>query len=120
MSALRCGIIGLGAMGAPMARHLAAKGFLEGVWNRTESKAEQLAVELLHLCRTRRGLGQIPFGRRQGIVQGDNERSLAQENRRARVIPNPNSSELVRRREKRSLLEVLENECNILPIRAVL
>jgi len=43
---MRTGVIGLGAMGAPMARHLANKGFLEGVWNRTESKAEQLAAEL--------------------------------------------------------------------------
>ena len=46
MSTLRCGIIGLGAMGAPMARHLAARDYLEGVWNRTGSKAEQLAAEL--------------------------------------------------------------------------
>lgn len=46
MSTLRCGIIGLGAMGAPMARHLASSGFLAGVWNRTESKAKLLATEL--------------------------------------------------------------------------
>jgi len=43
---LRTGVIGLGAMGTPMARHLFAKGFLQGVWNRTESKAAQLSVEL--------------------------------------------------------------------------
>jgi len=46
MEALRIGVIGLGAMGAPIARHLAQKGFLEGVWNRTESRAEDLAAEL--------------------------------------------------------------------------
>ncbi len=46
MNELRTGVIGLGAMGAPMARHLARRGFLQGVWNRTESKAEQLAAEL--------------------------------------------------------------------------
>ncbi len=46
MTDLRTGVIGLGAMGAPMARHLSAKGFLQGVWNRTESKAAQSAAEL--------------------------------------------------------------------------
>ena len=46
MSGLRTGVIGLGAMGAPMARHLAHKGFLEGVWNRTAGKANRLAREL--------------------------------------------------------------------------
>jgi 3-hydroxyisobutyrate dehydrogenase len=46
MTDLRTGVIGLGAMGTPMARHLSAKGFLQGVWNRTESKAAQLAAEL--------------------------------------------------------------------------
>jgi 3-hydroxyisobutyrate dehydrogenase len=46
MSALRTGVIGLGAMGAPMARHLAAKGYLQGVWNRTAEKAAALAREL--------------------------------------------------------------------------
>jgi 3-hydroxyisobutyrate dehydrogenase len=46
MSDLKTGVIGLGAMGAPMARHLANKGLLEGVWNRTESKAAMLAQEL--------------------------------------------------------------------------
>jgi 3-hydroxyisobutyrate dehydrogenase len=46
MTELRTGVIGLGAMGAPMARHLSAKGFLQGVWNRTASKATQLSAEL--------------------------------------------------------------------------
>jgi len=46
MSELRTGVIGLGAMGAPMARHLAKAGLLEGVWNRTVSKSGALAAEL--------------------------------------------------------------------------
>jgi len=46
MNALRTGVIGLGAMGAPMARHLANSGYLTGVWNRTESKAARIAAEL--------------------------------------------------------------------------
>jgi len=39
------GVIGLGAMGAPMARHLAGAGMLHMVWNRTASKALALAEE---------------------------------------------------------------------------
>ena len=39
------GVIGLGAMGAPMARHLAGAGMLHMVWNRTTSKALALADE---------------------------------------------------------------------------
>lgn len=46
MSALRVGFIGLGAMGAPMARHLHARGMLAVVGNRTQAKAELLADEL--------------------------------------------------------------------------
>ena len=42
----RTGFIGLGAMGAPMARHLHARGALVVVANRTQSKAEALASEL--------------------------------------------------------------------------
>jgi len=42
---IRAGVIGLGAMGAPMARHLAQAGLLTSVWNRTNSKAEALAKE---------------------------------------------------------------------------
>lgn len=40
------GVIGLGAMGAAMARNLARAGMLAGVWNRTAAKAEVLAAEL--------------------------------------------------------------------------
>jgi len=40
------GFIGLGAMGAPMARHLHARGLLGVVGNRTLAKAQTLAAEL--------------------------------------------------------------------------
>lgn len=40
------GFIGLGAMGAPMARHLAAGGHLAVVGNRSPAKAQALAAEL--------------------------------------------------------------------------
>jgi len=43
---LEAGVIGLGAMGAPMARHLADAGLLGMVWNRTSNKAEALAQEI--------------------------------------------------------------------------
>lgn len=43
---MRTGVIGLGAMGAPMARHLAQAGLLASVWNRTRSRSERLAEEL--------------------------------------------------------------------------
>ena len=43
---LRCSFIGLGAMGEPMARHLAQRGMLVAVWNRTRAKASALAAEL--------------------------------------------------------------------------
>ena len=42
----RVGFIGLGAMGAPMAGHLQAKGLLAAVGNRTPQKAEALAARL--------------------------------------------------------------------------
>jgi len=32
-------------MGAPMARHLAAAGLLEAIWNRTQARADELAAE---------------------------------------------------------------------------
>ena len=43
---MRTGVIGLGGMGAPMARNLQRAGLLETVWNRTRSTAEALAAEL--------------------------------------------------------------------------
>ncbi|MDX1697206.1 MAG: NAD(P)-dependent oxidoreductase [Thiohalobacterales bacterium] len=43
---MKTGIIGLGAMGAPMARNLHTAGYLEAIWNRTVDKAERLGVEL--------------------------------------------------------------------------
>ena len=42
---MKTGVIGLGAMGAHMARNLAKHGFLQTVYNRTQSKAEDLAKE---------------------------------------------------------------------------
>ena len=42
----RVGFIGLGAMGRPMAAHLAAAGMLASVWNRTRSVAKSTASEL--------------------------------------------------------------------------
>jgi 3-hydroxyisobutyrate dehydrogenase len=39
------GMAGLGAMGGPMARHLAEAGFLHMVWNRTSDKAVAMAAE---------------------------------------------------------------------------
>jgi 3-hydroxyisobutyrate dehydrogenase len=46
MTSLKTGVIGLGAMGAPKARHHATEGYLVGVWNRTEAKSLELASEL--------------------------------------------------------------------------
>lgn len=43
---LSTGFIGLGAMGAPMAGHLHARGLLHAVANRTHAKAVALAAEL--------------------------------------------------------------------------
>src|ERR1700730_5873120 len=43
---MQTGFVGLGAMGAHMARTLHRSGFLTGVWNRTADKAASLAQEL--------------------------------------------------------------------------
>ena len=43
---MKTGVIGLGAMGAHMARNLHSAGYLETVWNRTTEKSGQLADEL--------------------------------------------------------------------------
>ena len=40
---MKTGVIGLGAMGSGMALNLHKAGFLYGVWNRTRSKAEDIA-----------------------------------------------------------------------------
>jgi len=45
-SPLRVGVIGLGTMGAPMARNLAKAGFRLSVATRTAAKAEALAAEI--------------------------------------------------------------------------
>lgn len=59
MSDLRAGFVGLGAMGWPMAGHLARSGLLQSVWTRTPAKATAAAREfgidavdsLAHLAR---------------------------------------------------------------------
>lgn len=43
---MKTGFLGLGAMGAPMARNLHRAGYLVGVWNRSSDKASVLAKEL--------------------------------------------------------------------------
>jgi 3-hydroxyisobutyrate dehydrogenase len=43
---MRTGFLGLGAMGAHMARNLHRTGLLAGIWNRTSPKALALAAEL--------------------------------------------------------------------------
>ena len=43
---MRTGFVGLGAMGASMARNLHRAGLLHGVWNRSGDKARALAAEL--------------------------------------------------------------------------
>lgn len=43
---MKTGVIGLGAMGSPMARNLARAGLLQSVWNRTAARANALAAEL--------------------------------------------------------------------------
>jgi 3-hydroxyisobutyrate dehydrogenase len=43
---MRVALVGLGAMGMPMARNLHRAGLLTAVWNRTADKARQLAAEL--------------------------------------------------------------------------
>jgi 3-hydroxyisobutyrate dehydrogenase len=43
---MKTGVIGLGAMGAPLARNLHRVGLLAGVWNRTVEKARGLGGEL--------------------------------------------------------------------------
>ncbi|KQZ59109.1 MULTISPECIES: NAD(P)-dependent oxidoreductase [unclassified Lysobacter] len=43
---MKVGFIGLGAMGAPMARYVHSKGLLTAVGNRTQAKADAMAAEL--------------------------------------------------------------------------
>lgn len=43
---MKTGVIGLGAMGAGMARNLARHGLLAAVWNRTTAMAERLGADL--------------------------------------------------------------------------
>jgi 3-hydroxyisobutyrate dehydrogenase len=43
---MKVGFVGLGAMGAPMARNLAKAGLLAAVWNRSADKSRALSAEL--------------------------------------------------------------------------
>jgi len=43
---MKTGVIGLGAMGAPMACNLQRAGHLEAIWNRSPERAKQLGLEL--------------------------------------------------------------------------
>ena len=43
---MKTGVIGLGAMGAHMARNFHKAGVLHRIWNRSEQKSEQLAAEI--------------------------------------------------------------------------
>ncbi|NNM61008.1 MAG: NAD(P)-dependent oxidoreductase [Steroidobacteraceae bacterium] len=54
---MRTGFVGLGAMGAPMARNLHRAGQLAGVWNRTGHKSAALAAELG--CKDHRQLSEL-------------------------------------------------------------
>lgn len=45
MNELKAAFVGLGAMGLPMAGHLARAGLLAGVWNRSHDKAAAAAAE---------------------------------------------------------------------------
>lgn len=49
---MRIGFLGLGIMGAPMARHFAAKGHDVVVWNRTRAKADALKGERVTVADT--------------------------------------------------------------------
>ena len=52
------GFVGLGIMGSGMVRNLAAKGHTVRIWNRTESKAEDLAKSLkIEHAKTLKDLG---------------------------------------------------------------
>jgi len=45
MSEIKAGFVGLGAMGQPMAAHLARAGLLDSVWTRTPANAQAFAAE---------------------------------------------------------------------------
>src|SRR5258708_28533277 len=47
---MQTGFVGLGGMGAHMARNLPRAGLLTGVWNRTPEKAKALAAELKEIA----------------------------------------------------------------------
>lgn len=59
---LKAGFIGLGSMGAAMARNIAKAGLLDAVWNRTAATAELLADELgvVHAASPAGLAGRVP------------------------------------------------------------
>lgn len=59
MTIQRVGFIGLGLMGAPMARNLQQKGFAVTVWNRTAAKAAPLEA---HGVKVARSLAELAAG----------------------------------------------------------
>ena len=61
---MKVGFIGLGAMGAPMARYVHNKGLLTAVGNRTQAKADALASELsVRAARSAADFGDCDVGR---------------------------------------------------------
>jgi 3-hydroxyisobutyrate dehydrogenase-like beta-hydroxyacid dehydrogenase len=48
----RVGFLGLGTMGAPMAKNLKKKGFQVVVWNRTPARAEELKADGIEVAQT--------------------------------------------------------------------
>jgi 2-hydroxy-3-oxopropionate reductase len=56
MAAQRVGVVGLGAMGKPMARRLVQAGFTVGVWNRNPAAARELEAEGARVAASPRAL----------------------------------------------------------------
>lgn len=58
MSIKRVGFLGLGTMGAPMAKNLKKKGFEVVVWNRSAARAEALKADGLEVARSPAALAE--------------------------------------------------------------
>lgn len=58
MSIKRVGFLGLGTMGAPMAKNLKKKGFEVVVWNRSAARAEALKAEGIEVARSPAALAE--------------------------------------------------------------
>ena len=72
---MKVGVVGLGTMGAPMARHLVEAGHSVSVWNRTASKAGPLVALGASLGTTpaavSAGWRRYPFERKSHGVETD-------------------------------------------------